>query len=211
MRGSIAIDLAGQTFGLLTVHARAGSKGRQAHWLCHCQCGGMITTAGSSLRGGYTRSCGCLVPISNRRLRRTHGMAESAEYRTWRHIKERCGNPANRDYKNYGARGIAVCGRWMESFANFYADMGPRPTARHTIERLNNDGPYAPDNCAWKPRAEQNANRRNTRQLTHAGATRTVQEWARLMGVDWKLIDGRLRYGWPVARAITDPLRQRSA
>lgn len=123
------------------------------------------------------------------------------------HIRERCSNPRNKDFVNYGARGIVVCDRWRDSFSSFYADMGPRPSATHTIERVNNDGPYSPDNCAWVPRTLQNRNRRCVRQFTLNGVTRRLQDWAAIKGVSWKSLDTRLRRGWDVERALTTPPR----
>ena len=176
-------------------------------WRCECDCGNQVVVAGGSIRSGDTRSCGCYNIDALRKNKRTHGLTESSEYRTWCHMKARCHTPTDDDYKNYGARGIYVCERWRKSFEAFLADMGPRPSSRHTIERVDNNGPYSPENCCWLERVYQNRNKRNVRRITHDGLTRTPQEWARVVGIDWRRIDDRLRKGWTVKRALTEPLR----
>lgn len=130
-----------------------------------------------------------------------------AEYRTWKDIRRRC-NSANRpDHGRYGGRGIVVCQRWMESFQNFLADMGKRPSPRHSIERDDNDGPYSPDNCRWATASEQQRNKRNNRMLTHEGRTMCLAAWAEAIGVKSSIIWSRIfSYKWTVARALTEPV-----
>lgn len=124
-------------------------------------------------------------------------------------MRQRCNNPEVRAYPRYGGRGIAVCARWL-SFANFLADMGPRPTPAHTVERIDNNGPYAPENCRWADRTEQANNTRKNRHLTLNGATRTLAEWSRATGIGTHTIGARIdRLGWSVEMALTTPTRRR--
>jgi hypothetical protein len=189
--GRHAIDLTGKRFGRLTVIDRAPTppqaKLRQAHWNCICDCGSATVAGGVHLRKGVVVSCGC----------RSYGQTFLAEYKVWTQMKLRCANPQMRNYKHYGGRGITVCSRWTESFDNFYADMGPRPTNKHSIDRIDNDGPYSPDNCRWATQDIQMSNRRGNRHLTYNGKTLTITQWAKELGISRTTIRTRLNAGLP--------------
>lgn len=132
----------------------------------------------------------------------------SPEYSTWRSMRARCLNPKDRKYSRYGALGILVCAAW-DDFSAFLADMGPRPSSQHTIDRIDPLGHYEPGNCRWADPKTQNRNRTNNKRVTFRGETLTVAEWAERLGVDQTMIGKRLRKGVPVEVALTQPSRQR--
>ena len=185
-----SVDITNQRFGRLTVIACNGRDHRgHMHYLCRCDCNAEKIIARNSLLHGRSKSCGCLrkeVTAKHMREigRRTiHGAARNnemtGEYRSWRAMKCRTTNPNDPYYKIYGGRGITVCERWINSFAVFLQDMGPKPSPEHTLDRINNDGNYEPGNVRWATRKEQNANKRNpwiTRRARNAAGTFMGQE-----------------------------------
>lgn len=143
-----------------------------------------------------------------------HGMAKrgaiSSEWRIWSSMRQRCNNQWSKAYENYGARGITVCDRWG-SFDNFIADMGSRPSKAHSIDRVDNDGPYSPDNCRWATRAEQKANQRPRKDaiwIEYQGERKTRDQWARDKGIKYTTLCRRLEKGWPIDRALDTPTRR---
>lgn len=137
-----------------------GKSNRQ--FRCSCSCGNERIIHLSSLRRGNSKSCGCYLKEITSQLKKKHGGYKHYLYKTFNGMKERCMNPNNKFYKNYGARGIKVCERWLESFAHFLEDMGERPNG-HTIDRINNDGNYEPSNCKWATKKEQQNNTRRNK------------------------------------------------
>lgn len=190
------IEMSGQRYGRLTVLYRDGGRGEAVAWVCQCDCGNIVTRAGDKIRKGETRSCGCLVTDtlaaragSNHPLYR-HGHAArdgTPEYHSWRSMRIRCSDPAHRYYRHYGGRGITVCERWANSFEAFLADMGCRPSPKHTLDRIDNDGDYEPGNCRWATQSTQVRNSRHRRESkTGVMGVRRVR---------WKNDDGTVKYG----------------
>ena len=208
-----AAALVGQTFNRLTVVERAGSnKNGSALWLCRCSCGGATTLRTADLTKGHTKSCGCLAKETSRALclkrnptRVSHGMTGTSEYQIWKNILARCRNANAPNHHNYGGRGITVCDRWLESFENFYADMGDRPSKQHTLDRIDNDGPYSPENCRWATWDVQYRNRRQTVSITYDGETKCRKDWCQEYGVDESTFAQRLSRGWDVGTALKAP------
>lgn len=208
------IDLVGKRFGRLVVKEKLGGRPyKQIPWRCLCDCGHEKTVLGLSLRHGRTKSCGCLnseMASARIKLRQTlHGKSDTAEYAIWQSMLGRCLRPNNPSYKDYGERGITVCGRWMQ-FENFLADMGPRP-AKLTLERKDNNGPYSPDNCVWASRLEQGRNKRNNVHLTIDNNPQILAEWIRDLGLDSSTVYKRLKKGMNLYDAIITPRLRRTA
>ncbi len=137
--------------------------------------------------------------------KRWHGFIETAEYNSHRGMLERCYNPNHSHYKHYGARGIIVCDRWRHSFKNFYADMGDKPGPDYSLDRIDNDGPYSPENCRWATSRQQGTNKSNSRSLTYDGKTMPMSEWSREAGIHIMTLYHRLERGWSVEQALTTP------
>lgn len=165
----VYLDLAGQRFGALVAVERVGfNVHRKSVWKCKCDCGYEVVIVGSNLTAGNSKSCGCVAndAASKRASKRNykHGHASgrfSSEYRSWHSMKGGCQYPSVKGYADYGGRGISVCERW-QSFENFLADMGLKPSPKHTIDREDVNGNYEPGNCRWATPLEQAANKRAT-------------------------------------------------
>ena len=163
-----ALDLRGQRFTRLAVVGESGTDGTCRLWMCLCDCGVSRVVKSIHLRSGNTKSCGCLQRDVVSKRNHRHGLAERSSkhrlYGTWKTMTQRCHNPHNRDFHLYGGRGITVCGRWRESFANFVADVGEKPSLVHSLDRKDNEGGYGPENFRWATPKEQASNRRPRKQ-----------------------------------------------
>ncbi len=140
----------------------------------------------------------------------THGLSGTLEYRAWQTMRLRCTDPEHAAYPNYGGRGIAVCDRWLRSVAAFIADMGPKPSEQHEIDRIDNNGNYEPGNCRWATRTENSRNRRSNRLIEHEGETLPLAAWAERYGIARDTLRKRLEAGWPVSEALTVPARAKA-
>ena len=136
----------------------------------------------------------------------THGMSKTPEYRAWQGMKDRCFNFNDKRYPDWGGRGIKVCVRWKNSSQNFLADMGSRPTAKHSIDRIDNNGDYSAKNCRWATKAEQNNNQRNNRLIKIGCVTLTIAQWTKEMGFGEFVIYNRLKIGWSDYKAVMTPV-----
>jgi hypothetical protein len=201
------IDLTGRRFGHLTVVGRPENRGRGTRWSVVCDCGKFHTVLGVNLRKGRTKSCGCKQ--RERRGQPTHGRTKSPEYRAWVAAKQRTTNPNyRRGWHYYASRGIRMCDRWLYGEDGkpgsecFLEDMGPRPSPKHSLDRIDNNGPYSPQNCRWETPREQNNNKRNNRRVQVNGKSFTVAELARETGVPLSTLRDRIAKGRPLERLL---------
>lgn len=200
------VDLTGTKIGRLTVLGRNLEKPNgPVMWDCVCDCGTRLVRAAKWIRGPGIASCGCYVREHLLNRIKSHGLSRSAEYKIWRGMKNRCEKPNCSAYHKYGARGITVCSRWQK-FENFYEDMGKRPTAKHTIDRIDGTKGYAPDNCRWATPKEQQRNLKNNVLLEYNGKSLSVAEWSDVVGIDAKTLWSRVKVlGWTTEEALTLP------
>ena len=201
------LSLVGNVFGQLTVIQKLGRQGTCMQWQCRCSCGTVVAARTDHLRRGSKTSCGCASKIGRPPK---HGMHGTRVYKIWETMKQRCLNPKHKSFPDYGGRGIQVSPEWAASFEAFYADMGEPPSPDHTLDRIDNEGPYAAGNCRWATSEVQHNNRRDSKLLTHAGVTRTQAEWSKLTGLSRLAIQQRLLRGWDVARTLTTPPQPQS-
>jgi hypothetical protein len=197
------LSLYGQEFGRLTA-IDVTVRGGKTYWRCRCLCGNEIEVAGGNLVSGNSTSCGCknLERLRDNPPSRRHGMTETPTWNTWKSMVERCSDPKR---KHYHARGISVHPRWTV-FENFLADMGERPEGM-TLDRIDSTGNYEPGNCRWATWITQENNRSINRLLTFDGRTMTTADWARESGISRHALFQRLKAGWSVERALTEPMK----
>lgn len=206
-------DETGKIYGRLTVVRRAPARyGTSAFWECLCLCGQSSIVKGVHLRRGLIVSCGCRHWDGS--CAKTHGHCvgrkRTREYSSWVNMLVRCYNKKARHFKYYGGRGITVCERWRRNFQNFFADMGNCPIGL-TLERIDNNGNYEPGNCKWDSYFEQRRNRRDTRFIEFNGRVHTMCQWSGILGIRSSVISDRLRLGWSVDRALTQPVNKAMA
>lgn len=204
--GGRSIDITGQRFYRLTVISVGGRANREFMWNCVCDCGGTAIIRGNALRKGLTRSCGCLLKESREQFaasrRNVPARRRTPEYRTWKRMKGRCNDKNNKYFHRYGGRGIRVCERWRE-FDAFLADMGPRPSPKHSIDRIDVNGNYEPSNCRWATIVEQNNNRGNNRIICIEGRSDTLANWVRFTNINpYNTVSSRIINGIDPRRAL---------
>ena len=183
-------DIQGQKFGRLLVIEQVKVPGaKNAMWKCQCDCGNTTIAAASNI-GRTTFSCGCLAKETAAELlrgnqnTRTHGLTGTSEYQAWTKMKLRCYDPNNPRYYTYGGRGIVVCDHWRDSFENFFADMGKKPSAKHSIDRKDVNGDYTPANCHWATATQQMRNTTRNVFIEIDGVRRCASEWCEVLGLD---------------------------
>ena len=200
-------DIKGQKFGRLTVLEDVGrDKREEVLWRCICECGNEIVALGGNLRSGHTQSCGCLNKEVCSEVHTTHGLSKTSEYHIWVGIIQRTTNPDNHAYKWYGARGIKVCDRWRYSFENFLEDMGKKPSDKYTIDRIDNNGDYCPENCKWVTHKEQANNTRRNSMHEFNGVVKNISGWADEYGMNYRTLHSRLKRGWTIEKALMTPM-----
>lgn len=178
----------GSIFGRLTVISDMSSSKGKARWMCQCSCGKITVTTGDALRRGVVKSCGCLQAEARHLNTRKHGHGSyvagvSRTYKSWQEMRARCNNKRSISYPNYGGRGISICARWSE-FENFLADMGERPEGK-SLDRIENNGNYEPNNCRWATSKEQNNKRRQCRYIEYLGRIQTIAQWCDELGLNY--------------------------
>lgn len=212
-------DFTGERIGRLIVVGRTydfiqPSGRKRMQWECLCTCGNTTLVLSDNLRKGHTKSCGCLVVDSCTLVGSTyatHRRSRSREWWAWLSARQRCFNPSSMAYKYYGARGIKVCDRWADSFPAFYADMGRAPEGM-TLERLDVNGDYCPDNCVWASRKAQARNRRTTVHVNYRGRVRPLCELAEEHGLERELVYDRFkRQGWSIEKTLNTPKGKQNA
>lgn len=203
------LSLIGSKFGRLTVLNLRGfirHKGSEDHrmamWYCRCDCGKDACVAGNALTTGNTKSCGCLRVVGIVKHGYASGGGKHRLYMVWLTMRERCRNPHNESFPDYGGRGIYVCDRWQK-FEAFLEDMGSTWKRGLKIERTDNNGPYCKENCYWATDLEQANNKRNNRYLSFAGERLTVAQWSRRTGLKSGLIQDRISRGWESDRVLS--------
>lgn len=201
---SRAKDITGMKFNFIMPIRCVGSEHKQRMWECKCDCGNIFITSATLIITGHTKSCGCLKRrLASQRLRK-HGQTDTRINRIWRRMKSRCNNPHAKDFSYYGGRGINVCEEWSDSFENFrdWANANGYSDTL-TLDRIDTNKNYNPNNCRWVDRTTQSRNQRKNVNLTLYGVTKTLIEWSEICGLDRHTIRKRLNRGWDIEKVLT--------
>ena len=201
-----AKDLSGLVVGYLTTTRYAGSDGCKSLWEAACVCGRTVVLPGTELqkqkKRGITASCGCMRRATISRKKTDHGMSKHPAFAVWRSMIDRCTLPSHQAWRNYGGRGITVCGEWRESFAAFWRDMGPTYRRGLSLERKDNSADYSASNCTWATCKRQANNTRRSRHVDTPVGRMTAMQAAEAYGVGYTTLLYRLDHGWPVEKAL---------
>lgn len=199
------IDLTGKKFGKLLVIKQSDLyKNNHILWVCKCECGNEYLVRGQSLRSGKTTHCGC----SRHKYLQNSDQNKIRLRSIWRGMKDRCYNTKHRQYKNWGERGITVCDEWIDDFENFYNWAMENGYEKNlTLDRVDVNKNYEPNNCRWSSMAEQCCNKTNNIMLTFDNETKSLPEWARIYGIPRVNLDARLRARWSIEEALSTPVK----
>ena len=205
------LNLTGERFGKLVAIKTIGKNKNGAYlWQCKCDCGNEIIANVGNLKNGHTKSCGCLRVDRCKTNFTKHGLEHTRLYGIWSDMRLRCYDEKNIAYHRYGGRGITICDEWKNDVKAFYdwaTENGYKDSL--TIDRIDNDGNYCPENCRWATVKEQASNRRSNIFVTHNGKTQTMKEWANEVGIPYKVVWARVqKLGWSAERALTDPVKK---
>lgn len=206
-------DLTGLKFGRLIVLKLAfkkqrNKKGVRCYWLCKCECGNTVNVLTDALKSGHTKSCGCLGKEKRLEANITHNFSNNRLYNIWSGMKSRCFNKNNKQYKNYGGRGISICNEWENSFIEFYnwaVNNGYKENL--TIDRIDVNGNYCPENCRWATSKEQARNTRKNHTITYNGETHCIAEWAEILDIKYSTLTERVRKNWSIEDKFQKPVK----
>lgn len=197
------IDITGYKYNMLTVLRRVDNdKNGQSRWECKCDCGNITVAKGANLKNGAVKSCGCLLHKAPKNKK--HGESNTPLYQMWISMIYRCHNEKNQAYKFYGARGIRVCEEWhdYEAFKRWVEET--KPEGKYTIERIDANGDYCPDNCTWITMSEQANNRRSNILIRYNGEEHNLMKWCEILNRDYKNVHNRMyKLGWSFEKAIS--------
>ena len=203
------IDLKGQKFGKLLVIEESGRKRKEAVWKCVCDCGKTINVNSYSLRNGKTKSCGCLKIDEFKKRSTTHNKSKTRLYAVYKAMKARCYNKNTNRYNLYGGKGIKICDQWLLDFESFYIwaiAHGYNENAERgqcTIDRINPNGDYSPENCRWVDMSIQSTNKCDSKKIEFRGERHTITEWSKILKIKQPTLSFRLSHGWDVEKAFT--------
>ena len=205
---SKALELEGKRFGNLVVQRRVENdkRSRCSRWLCKCDCGKEVIMRGYTLTSGHSKSCGCKNVEATIKRQTKHGLPRDRLYTIWKNMRQRCNNPNSQDYNIYGGRGIKICEEWNDYSVFHKWALNNGYSQDRSIDRINVNSGYSPNNCRWATSLEQGNNTRTNRFIEIDGEVHTVAEWARIKGLRVGVIRCRLHSGWDERRAIMTPL-----
>ena len=202
-------DLTGKRVGKLTVIDYAYTKNNKAYWNCICDCGNKCVVTARNLITAMTQSCGCSKRESMRKVALKHGGSGTRLYSIWCNMKDRCYNPNNKHYHRYGGRDITICSEWVNNFSSFESwALSHGYDDKLSIDRINNDAGYNPENCRWVTNKVQQNNRSTNHLITYKGETMDVTEWADKVGIPASTLYDRLAYGWTLDEVFSKPIKQ---